>query len=580
MTPIKAPALPHDGEQINNYQTTYHAHRLSYLFVVLSALAALIVGVILPLQAIYQAMPATPLGSWLLTLMRLIFPGEPRTLVQLVPITAPHLPLLTMWGETGLLFAAIAILFACYLLAIKFLAGKVTRRFILLSTLILGLVYLLIPTYTSQDIFSYIVYARLGAIYHLNPLTALPTAIPHDPIYPYIFWIHQPSAYGPLWAAITCLLQWISPLVALLPRFNDLSAMILLLRLWGLAMHLGSVALLWSISRRWQQRRAGSGRDQLASTRARAALLVFAWNPLLLFEACVNAHIDTTILFFILLALWALVRHDHVAVGADSSRPHWHMRDEIGLYSAVFILALATCLKVTVVLLLPGILLFLWAQHPRRLRPIIFALLLYAATIVLLYAPFWQHGAIIDLFHINPGLTRDINSPYEFFLRLYEGIRGQRPIFVTSDVGSAQEIFTHKISDALFVIAYGALCVWAFLKSERIATFPAMIRWLALAWLLYCLVGSPWFWPWYMITFFGLAALSMALSEDGRPLAGWIDLRAAFFLLSFSLLSVYCFSTWGPALTGLPPLAYFAASHLRGLWAWGFLFGALHLRRN
>ena len=561
MTSIKTPSLQRDRGQVDDSLETRRACLLPYLFVVLSAVAALIVGIILPLQAIYQAMPTTPPGAWLLALTRLLFPGEPRTLVQHVPVSAPQMPLLTMWGETGLLFVAIAVLFACYLLAVKFLAGRVSRNFILLSALILGLIYLLIPTYTSQDIFSYIVYARLGAVYHLNPLTALPTAIPHDLIYPYIFWIHQPSAYGPLWAAITCLLQWLSPLVALLPRFNDLSAMILLLRLWGLAMHLGSAALIWSISGRWQ-RRNGTLNERVRL----AALLAFAWNPLLLFEACVNAHIDTTILFFILLALWALVPRE------QSQRQPYVL--------AVFVLALATCLKVTVVLLLPGVLLFLWAQRPHRLRPIIFAILLYAATIILLYAPFWQHGAIIDLFRINPGLTRDINSPYEFFLRLYEGIRGQRPIFVTSDVGSAQEILTHKISDVFFVIVYGALCVWSFLKPERIATLPALLRWLALAWLLYCLVGSPWFWPWYMITFFGLAVLVMALSEDNKPLAGWIDQRAAFFLLSFSLLSVYCFSTWGPALTGLPPLAYFAVAHLRGLWAWGFLLFALRWRRS
>jgi len=568
VTSIQTPALPPDKEQVDESRTT--GRLLPYLFVVLSAIAALIVGIILPLQAIYQAMPATPLGAWLLSLTRLLFPGEPHTLVQQVPVPAPHMPLLTMWGETGLLLAAIAVLFACYLLAIRFLAGRVSHRFILLSTLVLGLVYLLIPTYTSQDIFSYIVYARLGAVYHLNPLTALPTAIPHDLIYPYIFWIHQPSAYGPLWAAITCLLQWASPLVALLPRFNDLSAMILLLRLWGLAMHLGSALLIWSISGRWQRHNGA------VTERARlAALLAFAWNPLLLFEACVNAHIDTTILFFILLALWALVPRKQ-----GQRQPY---------LLAVFVLALATCLKVTAVLLLPGLLLFLWAQRGRRwqarpLRPIIFAVLLYTATIVLLYAPFWQHGAIIDVFSINPGLTRDINSPYEFFLRLYEGIRGQRPIFVTSDVGSAQEILTHKISDALFVIVYGALCVWSFFKPGRIATLPALVRWLALAWLLYCLVGSPWFWPWYMTTFFGLAALSMALSEDGASMLGGreksahFDLRAAFFLLSFSLLSLYCFSTWGPGLTGLPPLAYFAVSQLRGLWAWGFLVLAVRLR--
>jgi MFS superfamily sulfate permease-like transporter len=38
------------------------------------------------------------------------------------------------------------------------------------------------------------------------------------------------------------------------------------------------------------------------------ATLAFAWNPLLLFEACVNAHVDATLLFLVLLAIWFLIR--------------------------------------------------------------------------------------------------------------------------------------------------------------------------------------------------------------------------------------------------------------------------------
>ncbi len=558
MSSIKTQVLQHGRPQVYKQQVTGQSRFLPYIFVALSAIAVLIVGIILPLQANYQALPTTPFGPWLLSLTHLLFPNEPHTLVQHVPAPRPYIPLISMWRMTGLLFVAIIVLFACYLLAMKYLPGSVSRRFILLSTALLGLIYLLIPTFTSQDIFSYIIYARMGLLYHLNPLTTLPTASRHDLVYPYIFWIHQPSAYGPMWALITCLLQWATSVIALVFRSSDLLSMVLLLRLWGLAMHLGSAQLIWSISGRWQRLNGAI----LERTRL-TAVVAFAWHPLLLFEACVNAHIDTTILFFVLFALWALLPR-----GENARQPY---------LLAAFLLALATCLKVTVILLFPGLLLFLWAQHPRRLRPIIVAALLYGVMIALLYAPFWQNGAILDVLHINPGLTRDVNSPYEFFLRLYEGLRGQRLIFVTSDVGSPLEIVTHKISMVLFVIVYGAICLWYLVKPERINTLKSLARWMALAWLLYCLVGSPWFWPWYMTTFFGLAALIMAMTTELKPLFGWLDARKTFFLLSYSMLSTYCVLTWAPTLTPVPLLAYFSMSQLRGLWAWGFLLAALPL---
>lgn len=564
---IKTVVSQHSGEQEEHSplrRAAFRSRLFPYIFLAGSAIAVIILGIILPLQAIFQAMPSPPLGAWMLALTRLLFPGEPHTLVSHVPVSPPHMPLLMMWAETGLFFAAVVLLFACYLLALRFLTGRVSLRFILISAAALGLVYALIPTYTSQDIFSYIIYARMGVIYHLNPLTTLPIAVRNDPSFHLVYWIRQPSAYGPVWAAITCLLQWMAALV----QPNSIAPMILLLRLWGLLMHLGSAALIWVISGQWLRGREQvmDGRSALRPNNLRlAALLAFAWNPLLLFEACVNAHIDTTILFFVLLFVWALLPREGTA-----RQPY---------ILAACVLALATCLKVTMALFLPGLLLFLWAQRPRRLRPIITAALIYALTIVILYAPFWQHGAILDVFSINPGLTRDINSPYEFFLRLVESLRGQRIIYVNSNTGSPQEIFTHKISDVLFILIYAALCLWYFIKPERINTLPKLVGWLAVAWLLYCLAGSPWFWPWYMTAFFGLAALSMAMSDDGTTLFRFhdsigptIDLRSAFFLLSFTMLTVYCISTWGPAFTGILSLPYFALSHLRGIWGWIPLF--------
>ncbi len=91
------------------------------------------------------------------------------------------------------------------------------------------------------------------------------------------------------------------------------------------AMHLGSTQLLWVLSG-GLQRLHGS-----ISPRLRAlAILAFAWNPLLLFEAAVNAHCDTTILFFVLLALWLL----YCAIGTPWFWP-WYTVTFFGLFALV-----------------------------------------------------------------------------------------------------------------------------------------------------------------------------------------------------------------------------------------------------
>ena len=102
---------------------------------------------------------------------------------------ARHVALLvSSWQECILFFVATLLVCILYLLALTLLPSyRVRYRYLIGSTLMLGMLYVLIPVVTSQDVFLYIGYARMLAIYHLNPLTTPPTAIAADPIYAYIF---------------------------------------------------------------------------------------------------------------------------------------------------------------------------------------------------------------------------------------------------------------------------------------------------------------------------------------------------------------------------------------------------------
>src|SRR5207302_1752211 len=104
----------------------------------------------------------------------LLFPGQAISLVLSGnPIVQPPAAMLS-WQETALLFNAFLLMFLIYWLALYTLPRLINRKYLIYSTLLLGLICLFFPIVTSLDIFSYIAYSRMEVIYHLNPLTALP----------------------------------------------------------------------------------------------------------------------------------------------------------------------------------------------------------------------------------------------------------------------------------------------------------------------------------------------------------------------------------------------------------------------
>ena len=530
--------------------------KLSYLlpfFILLAALTAfLLTAAVLPLYGLGFSSALLPSGmqQWLLLPTQFLFPQwRLASSIAGQPNVPPAIPV--SWYETAMLLMAFTAVLAVYFVALRVLPGVITRRYLMLSTTLLGIVCVCITMVTSQDIFSYIIYARMGIIYHLSPVTTLPLQIRHDPIYPYIYWRDQPSAYGPTWVLITCALQWFT---ALFDK-TSIALMILALRLLGLVAHLCSVLLVWSISGHLQR-----SNKTVSAQQRMLATLAFAWNPLLLFEACTNAHNDTILLLFLLLSLWILVR-----------TPTFDRRTAL---SITIVLAVATCLKVNIALLFPGYVLFLWTQE-RRMQTIALVLAFYGATVVALYLPFWGNGAIFNLVHVNPGTYRNINTPAEVLTHAINSfiyfIGGPKP----QEIGSPAEKILHTICLVVFLLLYALLCLRALSPRHGLRTPLQLIRWMMYAWFLYCAIGSPWFWPWYLVTFFGLFALLEAADPQINSRVGILKpgyLPLLFRLLAFSMLSLYCFYPWGLYVTTVPWPPDFRWAYLRGLWAWAIPF--------
>jgi hypothetical protein len=571
---------------------------IPFIFLGAMVLAILAMDTMMPLRDFwFHEATLTQLGTWPVWLSQWFLPGWPIV----PPLPHVHLygtpPVLQSWAELPMLLGALVAAFAVYFAALAFLPERITWRFLFRSTLVLGCVYLLIPIVTSPDLYSYIAYARMGVFHNLNPLTTLPTAIRDDPVYNYVLWVDQPSAYGPTWIIITSFMQWT------LARFglDGVLPMVIALRLLGLAMHLVAVRLVWSISGKLQQLR-GHSSSYPSPARLRATL-AFAWNPLLLFEACVNAHNDAALLVLLLLVIWLLAQSKLVL---DTSR-NADLRTPIAV---ACLFALATCLKINLIVLFPALLLYLWAQAPRERRIIQVTTATIACLLVisLSYAPFWQGGAIFNVFVVNPSAYRTINTVADLLAHLYNSIAVWFGFPLGLSQGSPAERILHDISMGTFAIIY-LLMLWRTIRGGHGArgvhggitargdgklrmSLYDLVYWMALIWLLYCAIGSPWFWPWYLVTFFGLYALleSCGDADDGnkadeiceagesgsskdeviQSLPGAFLLRTPWTarLLSFSMLTLYCFITWGPAHTFVPGLPGFIWGYFSGIWAW------------
>jgi hypothetical protein len=178
----------------------------------------------------------------------------------------------------GLLWAA----FLAYL-GVLLAAPALDRRLLGGAAVVLLVAFALAPPLLSQDVFSYIAYARLGSLHGLNPYAHAPVEAVSDPSFAQVGWTESPSSYGPLFTFATYPLALLSVPVAL----------------WAMkAVAAASVLALALLASRIAPARGVDPRFGFAAV---------ALNPLVLVHVVGGAHNDATTMLVALAGCTAVL---------------------------------------------------------------------------------------------------------------------------------------------------------------------------------------------------------------------------------------------------------------------------------
>jgi hypothetical protein len=151
-------------------------------------------------------------------------------------------------------------------------------------------------------------YGHISAVYNLNPYIYPPNYFPGNPLLDWIhpIWHDQPSVYGPLWTVLGWIMATVTaPLDGVLETLPDgqvlqtgLMDQVFAYKLMMNGVQVINLVLVWWLL----------GRVMTGKPRARlAAFVLFAWNPLMLFDAAGNAHNDALMVTLLLLGVVPLV---------------------------------------------------------------------------------------------------------------------------------------------------------------------------------------------------------------------------------------------------------------------------------
>ena len=179
--------------------------------------------------------------------------------------------------STGIYVFLILLLATSYWLLAKSAAKKIlTHRqlwmFISLTVIMLIFSY---PAF-SHDIFNYMFDARIVTKYGLSPWEYKALDFPADTWTRFMRWTHRPSVYPPVWIGISLL-----PSLLGLGKFT---LTLFLFKLLAASFYLGCCKLISKLNH--------------------PALVLFAFNPLVIIETLVNGHMEIAMAFFGLLAIY------------------------------------------------------------------------------------------------------------------------------------------------------------------------------------------------------------------------------------------------------------------------------------
>lgn len=303
---------------------------------------------------------------------------------------------------------------------------------------------------TATDIFEYVFHSRILTRYGQNPLSTPPSAFKGDPFLKTVNWAVQPSPYGPLWVILT--------VPGSLIAANDLVVNLFMMKGLAVLFYAGCAILIGAILQRHESRRKVIG------------TVLFAWNPLILFEAPGNGHNGIIMMFFALLAVYLLVRKQ------------W-------LWVIPALVASVLVKYVTALLLIPFLIYCLRAHNGLRAR-VLYLIKSGAITAVLILA------LALPFLAVPSGLLyeADFYSLLSIPTLAYHWIRTFQADRVARDL-------TFWTSSCLYILLYLASLLY-LLRATRPTQLVLLGTWQMMV---YLLIGSMHFQPWFVIWVIALA---------------------------------------------------------------------------
>jgi hypothetical protein len=189
-----------------------------------------------------------------------------------------------------LLYAGMWVALALYVIVLL-RAGDIPRRAAVWTIAGLHVLFLLGPPLLSQDVFSYIAYARLGVEHGLSPYTHSPVDIPGDAVFGFAGSKSAVSVYGPAFTLLTY------PLSGL-----GVAGAYWVLKVLAAGASLGVVALVWRTAERL-------GREPVVPA------LFVGLSPLVLVHVVSAAHNEALVMLLVMAGVYGWVQARPRAAG-------------------------------------------------------------------------------------------------------------------------------------------------------------------------------------------------------------------------------------------------------------------------
>lgn len=304
-----------------------------------------------------------------------------------------------------------------------------TNKSLFIFIIVVALIFMFMLPTTSTDIFYYLGTGWLEAHYKVNPYyVSIQDVMNQNEVIgtengdlillktPKI-WRETTIVYGPMWPIICRILSEIS--------MGNLTAGLFIYKLFNLAIHIINSYLIYKIS-----------------NKKKLYTLMYAINPLVLFEGLANVHNELVVVFFILMALYFFIKKKQM------------------LPTVVF-LALATAIKYYAILLISFLVIYKY-RNEKILKRILYAIGWALVFIVVLAIPYLVYVRDISVF--KGILVQQGKLTNSIFLIIY---------LLFNDISIATKMI--EFSMIVFIIYYIYKIIKLLINKEKI-TFTHIMR--------------------------------------------------------------------------------------------------------